>query len=118
MSSGPRGAVRTEHAHRISWELHNGTIPDGLNVLHKCDNPPCVNPAHLFVGTDLDNMQDRDRKGRHGTAKLTPRDIRSIRARRAMGERLVTIAVDFDICVSQVSLIARRKSWAHVEDLP
>jgi HNH endonuclease len=56
-------------AHRVAWLIQFGEIPDDLKVLHKCDNPRCVRPSHLFLGTDADNMHDRDRKGRHGWSK-------------------------------------------------
>lgn len=55
---------RSVKAHRFSWELHFGPIPTGMRVLHTCDNPPCTNPKHLFLGTSLDNTQDALRKGR------------------------------------------------------
>ena len=62
---------KTLQAHRVSWGIHNGPIPEGIGVLHRCDNPSCVNPLHLFLGTTLDNMRDRDAKGRNGYSKRT-----------------------------------------------
>ncbi len=76
-----RRGGRLTGVHRISWELHRGQIPRGAQVLHSCDNPPCVNPAHLFLGTHVDNMADRQRKGRtprgstRAQAKITEADI-------------------------------------------
>jgi len=55
---------KIQSTHRVSWQIHFGTIPDGMDVLHHCDNPPCINPKHLFLGTHSDNMQDAKRKGR------------------------------------------------------
>lgn len=85
-------------AHRFSWELHNGPIPDGLLVRHKvCDNPPCVNPAHLAIGTEADNKRDmvehqRSARGeRHHSATLTEDLVREIRARKANGEKYADI---------------------------
>ena len=77
---------KTFRAHRFAWEFYNGPIPDKLLVLHKCDNPPCCNPEHLFLGTEQDNMTDKINKNRHvivrgsdvGTSKLTENDIDEI----------------------------------------
>lgn len=60
---------RNTRAHRVSYMIAHGPIPDGMCVLHRCDNPPCINPKHLFLGTDLDNVRDRDAKGRTATGE-------------------------------------------------
>jgi hypothetical protein len=77
-------------AHRVSWVIHFGPIPEGLDVLHHCDNPPCTRPDHLFLGTDLTNVRDAIRKGRMNPkppsrAKLTEDQRDEIRARYAAG---------------------------------
>ena len=89
-------------AHRVAWILTNGKIPIGLCVLHDCDNPPCVNPDHLYVGTMADNCRDRDEKGRgvappvhsgetHHFAKLTNEQIAEIRELHVTGEYTFTV---------------------------
>lgn len=111
-------------AHRVSWELHNGPIPDGLHVLHRCDNPPCVNPAHLFLGTHLENNADKIRKGRqqrgerHGIAKLTDADARDIRQSHSRGESAGSIARRLGVCHSTVDDVVRGATWTHPEAYP
>lgn len=107
-------------AHRFSWELHNGPIPDGLCVLHRCDNPACCNPAHLFLGTRPDNSADMVTKGRSSrgsrspAAKLTEEDVRVIRRRVAGCEAQRTVAADFGVRPQTISKIVRRQRWRHV----
>lgn len=109
-------------AHRVSWELTNGPIPEGLFVCHKCDNPGCVNPSHLFLGTPADNMHDAIDKGRihkvagerHGNAKLLDQDIPDILAMLASGMSLAAVANHYRISRTTVCNIKNRKQWAHV----
>jgi hypothetical protein len=107
-------------AHRIAYEINCGPIPEGLQVCHKCDNPPCVNHHHLFVGTALDNSRDCISKGRnsrgeraHG-AKLTANAVIEIRKRAAAGEKFVSIGKDYNINSQHVGRIVRKERWAHV----
>src|SRR6266404_7110558 len=88
VGSRSNGTRKTVSAHRYSYEIFVGSIPEGMWVLHKCDNPPCINPEHLFLGDRMDNTLDRDNKGRNkitagqnnGFAKLTEQDVNEIRA--------------------------------------
>ena len=108
---------KNKYAHRISWRLTNGPIPKGMCVLHRCDNPSCVNPAHLFLGTNTENMRDRDRKGRqargkdHGMAKLTPQDVGEIRKMLAQGVVQRVIAEKYGIARSEISHIKTGAKW-------
>ena len=106
-------------AHRVSYQLSIGTIPEGMCICHHCDNPSCVNPAHLFLGTNADNTADRDAKGRHvalkgennGRAKLTDADVLAI---RDSGLSQNEIAAEYGVSQTVVSNIKIRKSWKHI----
>lgn len=108
-------------SHRLGFELANGPIPDGMEVCHRCDNPRCVRPDHLFLGTHAENMADMSKKGRsargerNGIAKLTANAAREIRRLVSMGEMKIEIAKRFGVGESVVRSIAKRKRWAHVE---
>lgn len=128
---------RTVYAHRLAYELQGERIPDGLIVCHHCDTPSCVNPAHLFVGTHQDNVDDCVRKKRmhlgnkhglrlhpecanplrgeaHPCAKLTAHDVRQLRRLRADGISFATLAQRFGIGKTQAQGIVARRKWAHV----
>lgn len=114
------GQIGTRYArlaltHRVAHELVNGPIPEGLSVLHGCDNPPCCNPKHLRVGTHLDNSADAKARGRlahprneaSGKAKLTDEQVAEIRRRRTAGESCKSIAADFGVHPAHVSRVTR-----------
>ena len=107
-------------AHRFSYGIMVGPVPHGLNVLHRCDNPPCINPVHLFLGTQAVNMADMVCKGRQPrgekrpNSKLTADKVVLIRRRYAAGETQKSIANDLDISPSLVAMVASGKRWKHI----
>ncbi len=101
---GGYGVMKGRKAHRVSWELHHGPIPEGMHVCHHCDNPPCVNPDHLFLGTDKDNAEDKVSKGRQrNRIVVSDEAVAEIRRLRAAGERQKDLAEKFGISRAYVS---------------
>lgn len=104
-------------AHRLSFMDAFGPIPKGGCILHKCDNPSCVNPAHLSLGTHAQNMSDmfskgRAKPGRTGRNRLTQADVDEIRRLRSGGETCIALAKRFRVHPQTISDIARRVTWA------
>ena len=115
---------RTEKAHRVSWELYNGKIPKGLCICHKCDNPKCVNPEHLFLGTNQDNTDDMIQKGREANregeknpkSKLTEEIVLWVRSEYDTGKyTMKQLAEKCNVIQSTIGKIINRKSWKHLE---
>jgi len=116
-------------AHRITYQMEFGTIPDGALVLHHCDNPSCCNPYHLFLGDLSANSKDMYQKGRwalkssrrgvlNPAARLGPHEVRQIRKLRSEGMKLEDVAAMFGISFGYVGIIAKRKKWAWLPDEP
>lgn len=108
------GRVCSRRANKVSWEMHNGPIPDGMFVLHHCDNPPCVRPDHLFLGTNRDNVDDMMRKNRQlcgaksGRSKLSDEQVKTIRQRFTNGSASVALlAREFAVCTATIYNVVR-----------
>ena len=129
---------RQTYTHRVAYELANGPIPDGMQVCHKCDVSSCINPTHLFLGTQRDNIHDMMRKGRgkypgalgnlnstrkhpeivqgenNGQAKLSEHLVVEIRRAYSNGKTQVVLAKEYGVGQAQISKIVRRESWPMV----
>lgn len=118
-------AGRHTLVHRAAWEAVHGPIPDGVCVLHRCDNPPCVSPAHLFLGTKAENNRDMHAKGRgswgglvfgieHHSARLDSEKVREIRRRHSAGESPRALAAEFGVSRETIWKVATRRNWKAV----
>lgn len=113
---------KTVTAHRVAWETERGPIPEGMQVCHRCDNPLCVRPDHLFLGTAADNMADRNAKGRQARGEkfkrssLTEEKVREMRVLAKTGVNMSELARRFGVSLPSASRIVRGLDWRHVTD--
>jgi HNH endonuclease len=112
-------------ASRFSWVLHHGSIPEGLSVLHRCDNPPCCNPRHLYLGTIPENNADMHRKGRgyvpprrsgegHPRARLTESLVRELRRHYAAGKGSHVLSREYNLPHTTVHHVLKGHTWKHL----
>lgn len=111
-----KNKVKHIRAHRYSYEVHKGEIPEGLIICHSCDNRLCVNPDHLFIGTQEDNMRDMIKKKRQNISKgkLTESDVLDIKKKLLDGYSLNKLAKMYNSTKGNISFIKRNKAWKHV----
>jgi len=120
-----RVSYKGERVHRLAWEIAYGKIPPSMQICHHCDNRACFNPDHLFMGTNLDNMRDRDSKGRssgyqprgenHSLSKLTDKQIIEMRNEYAAGKTSFRLlASKYNMSRINIINIIKRKSWKHI----
>lgn len=124
---GPKINRKKTRAHRISWELHRGPIPEGRLVLHICDNKLCVNPNHLYLGTYSDNIRDawersqqpRERLSlrglKHWKGKLSDDDVRDIRKRHTAGESCKMLSKEYGVGSRHIWRVATRRARKYVD---
>lgn len=109
-------------AHRLAWILTNGEIPDGMYVLHKCDNKKCVNPDHLYLGTQKKNLQDAKDRGltntgeKHWNTSITESEVKLMRSLYKSGTPIKMIADIFNITYKNTWQILKFKRWKHLKD--
>ncbi len=127
---------RTVYVHRVSYEVHVGPIPEGIHILHHCDNPPCVNPNHLFLGNQQSNLSDMRRKGRdhklgpyrgdqNGNAKLSEGEVLTICSEYrfldpAWGERVAmqrVLAQRYSVTTRTIRRVLSGENWGHLEEV-
>lgn len=116
---GPKGKRSSVNAHHLAYEIANGEIPAGQVVRHRCDNPGCCNPAHLELGTQLQNIRDRVERGRsatnerHGKARLTATDVLAIRAVAAASKRtpLKALSRHYGVAKTTIAAAIRGDTW-------
>lgn len=116
------GSFKSKLAHRVAWELEKGEIPDGMLVCHTCDNPPCCNPSHLFLGTQRNNMDDMVQKGRspnnsgskNPKAKFIEQDILDIYRLHNSGMSAYRIAKNYSVSESNIHSIVKGKTWKYL----
>lgn len=121
------GSRKSESAHRISFEIFCGQIPDGMEICHRCDNPSCINPDHLFLGTRQDNINDRQRKGRNiyfigeeqPRAKLTKKSVKDARWERAIyGTSFQSLADKYGVSKKTMLNAIKGVTWKCVSYMP
>jgi hypothetical protein len=119
---------RYQKVHRVAYQLLVGPIPEGMLVCHRCDNPPCINPNHLWLGTQLDNQRDKWAKGRAprppsgvargeaiGRSVLTEAGVRDIRRRSAAGEAGKALAREFGVSAFAIRSVLSGRTWGWVK---
>lgn len=116
------GSFWSKLSHRVAWELTYGPIPKGKYICHHCDNPSCVNPSHLFLGTQLDNMQDMVYKGRsydhsgenNPKVKLSELDVLEIRRLSSLGVSAYKLSKMFLVSATNIHAIIKRQTWKQI----